>query len=184
MPNYRTVSAPSLRLVDVKRYGPRTDDAIWALLSEKDEYGRPRYRTGEVLEIIRAGDPDQGIEPCPMPRRTFFDHVSKLRAERGDPADELPTTDAAALTLALEKQILETVQTEIGRLRRRQKRQGWSSTDIANVGRLAKRLDEIHKAQAKRQATVPVDKPSPEPEPEKPSQSLLNRLRSDLDEAA
>ena len=168
----------------MKQWGPSTDNAIWALVSEKNELGEPKYRTGQVLEIIRAGDPEWGIEPCPIPRRTFFDHLRKLRAQRVDPADELPTTDAAALTLALEKQILETVQTEIGRLRRRQKRQGWSSTDIANVGRLAKRLDEIHKAQAKRQATVPVDKPSPEPEPEKPSQSLLNRLRSDLDEAA
>ena len=70
----------------MKQWGPSTDNAIWALVSEKNELGEPKYRTGQVLEIIRAGDPEWGIEPCPIPRRTFFDHLRKLRAQRVDPA--------------------------------------------------------------------------------------------------
>lgn len=118
------------------RYTPETDEAIWALLC--DGVG-----AAEVLRRLASDDAGIGY-PVDMKRRTFFDHVARLKRERGDPRAYIRPGQEVDAARAIERRTLETMAAEGIEIQGRQKAgEQLSPSDLAKLRTIGKHAHEI-----------------------------------------
>lgn len=124
----------------MKRYPAAVDAAIAALLGD-------RLPPAEILERLNAGTAAEGlaaVEP-PMPRRTFFDHLRRVRAANPDLEHDLTPENELDRAAALRRRLLHLCEQEYETLAAVPA----GRRDTVTLARLSKTVDDIH-ARARR----------------------------------
>ena len=130
------------------KYPPELDEAIWALMCEG-------VRHADIRRMLAAGE--AGLEqPHDPPARTYFDHVARLKDQRGEPklaVREGQEVDAAA---AIGRRALEMLNRQMAELEQKEKA-GTNGLPARDLGRL-RQLERTAADIARRAAEKPGDR--------------------------
>lgn len=135
----RTTSAGPRNLGAVKRYSTEVDTAIAALLGQ-------RVPPAEILERLNAGTAADGLPAIrpPMPRRTFFDHVRRVRTAHPDLEHTITAENELERAGALRRRLLDLCEREYEKLAARAAgRKPLTSAEASTLARLSKTVDDI-----------------------------------------
>lgn len=158
------------------KYPPEMDEAIWALMCEG-------VRHSEIRRRLASGEAVPGHELDP-PRRTYFDHVAKLKEQRGEPRMAVRDGEEVSAAEAIGRRSLEMLRQELADLEAKQKAgrenaaHGLTERDLGKLRQIERTAADIARRKAdtgreKRfgdKARQKADKTAAEPE------SLLARL--------
>lgn len=131
-----------------RRYPRAADDAIWAGLIAGQEHAT-------IRAALEAGVPELGLGPCPMPERTYFDHVRALKRDRGIPIAPLDhSRPEAELAESIRRRLLDAAHLAVARLERSVARDELTASMVSAFGRLSRDLEEVERRARARAANA------------------------------
>lgn len=119
-----------------RRYPAAVDDAIWAGLIAGQDHAT-------IRAALAAGIPDLNLEPCRIPTRTYFDHVARLKRERGIPVAPLDhSRPELELAESIRRRLLDAAHQAVERLAQAVAAGKLGKPELDAFARLGRELEE------------------------------------------
>jgi hypothetical protein len=133
-------------------------EAIWSLTC--DGYGPTA-----VTSLLNAGDPQTGLgDTCAITRASVKEKIQALKADRGEPENDIPPGREATVISSLERQVLKVTKREIeGELEKAENGPLDDGRMIRLMGLLGKTKQSIFQAREKDPTRVRAGQSTMEP---------------------